>query len=144
MRLTVAFRVLPVAAVLSACGVLPTYQQPPEAPAARLNTSSAGNKWICVDSKPHRLASGPDGYAVLPAGRRVTVGSNYYNSVYGGTTTSCNPRLSFVPLAGQSYFMDFEIEDGRCNIVTYKEVKTNRIGLELDPTMEPSWECPGR
>lgn len=133
-----------VIALASGCAVVPEYRAPQGTAIARLNLKSYGNKWICVSGKPQKLVADSTGYADIPAGARLTIGSNYYNYVYGGVSTSCNPRSSIVPQQGQQYYMDFQIEAERCYALIFKEDSTNRTGLALDPSFGQSLDCLGK
>jgi hypothetical protein len=106
---------------------------------AKLNTRSAGTEWLCVDHRRHPLVPDAHGYAILPAGTRVTIGSDAAIAHSGART--CVASASFVPKAGQSYFLGFETEGGRCAAFVYREVRTNRIGLGLESSLEPAADC---
>jgi len=129
-----------VVSLLSGCGVLPQYHAAPGASTAKLNLKSAGSKWICVSGERHRLVGDSTGYADIPAGARLTIGSNYYYND-GYVSTSCNPRTSLVPEPSQRYYIDFEIESDRCFALIFKEDATTRTGLALEPTLSRSSEC---
>jgi hypothetical protein len=131
------------AVALTGCATI--YSQPAGAPAARLNLKgSQGVKWVCVAGQRQNLQADSTGYADIPAGQRVTIGSAYYNYVYGGVSTSCNPRSSIIPEAGQRYYIDFEIEAERCTAFIFKEDPAHRTGLALDRTWGTSVECAGK
>jgi len=133
------------AALLAGCAAVPVYQAAPNTPVARLNVNSMGSKWICVGAERQRLVADPTGYVDIPAGKAVTIGSSYYNYVYGGVSTSCNPRTTLVPKAGQRYFIDFEIEAERCVALIYREDPSTRTGLAPDLTLGQSApSCGGR
>jgi hypothetical protein len=137
------FAAVGLAAVLTGCATF--YKQSAEAPSAKLNTTgSAGVKWVCIAGQRQHLQPDASGYADIPAGQRVTIGSMYHNSVYGGVSTSCNPRSSIIPEAGQRYYIDFQIEAERCTAFIFKEDPKHRTGLALDPTWGTSVECAGR
>ena len=131
-------------ALTSGCAVVPEYRAPQGAAVARLNLKSQGSKWICVSGQRQRLVADSTGYADIPVGSRLTIGSNYYNYVYGGVSTSCNPRSSIVPQPGQRYYIDFEIESERCYAFIFREDGASRTGLALDPTFGQSSDCPGK
>ena len=84
----------------SGCAVI-GYRAPEGVPVAKINIKSEGNKWICISGERHNLRADSEGYADIPAGNRVTIGSRYNNYVYGGISTSCNPSSSIIPKAGQ-------------------------------------------
>jgi hypothetical protein len=132
-------------ALTAGCGTVSDYHTPPNTPVAKLNVKSAGSKWICIAGQRQRLRADSTGYTEIPAGKPVTIGSNYYNYVYGGVSTSCNPRSTISPTAGQNYFIDFEIEAEHCTALIFREEPRSRTGLALDLTVNqtPS-ECPGR
>jgi hypothetical protein len=127
------------------CATLRDYHAPPNAHVAKLNLKSMGSKWICVAGERQRLMADSTGYADIPSGKPLTIGVNYYNYVYGGVSTSCNPRSTLVPTAGQRYFIDFEIEAERCAALIFREDPKTRTGLAFDLTLnQTSPECPGR
>jgi hypothetical protein len=133
-----------IVALTSGCGTVPEYHAPPGAAVAKLNLKSQGSKWVCVSGQRQWLTPDSTGYANIPVGRRLTIGSDYHNDVYGGVSTSCNPRSSIVPQSGQHYYIDFEIEAEHCNAFIFKEDATSRTGLALDSTFEHSSECSGK
>jgi hypothetical protein len=142
-----AFNVISVLAVVSACttaSVMPggdALQDEGDRPVARLNTRSAGTEWMCVDNHRRPLLPDANGYAALPAGARVTIGSDAAGNVPRPGAHTCIASASFVPKAGQSYFLGFETEGGRCAAFVYREVHTNRMGLGLEPTLAPAADC---
>lgn len=132
-----------LAVMLAGCASI--YKLPAEAPSAKLNLKgSAGVKWVCVAGQRQNLQPDASGYADIPAGQRVTIGSMYSNYVYGGVSTSCNPRSSIIPEAGQRYYIDFQIEAERCTAFIFKEDPRHRTGLALDATWGTSADCAGR
>jgi hypothetical protein len=131
-------------ALVSGCAAVPEYRVPQGTETARLNLKSNASKWVCVAGQRLKLVADSTGYADIPAGNRLTIGSNYYNYVYGGVSTSCNPRSSIIPEAGQRYYIDFEIEAERCYAFIFREGAKNRTGLAFEPTVGPSTDCFGR
>jgi hypothetical protein len=132
-------------ALTSGCAVTPVYQVPPNTETAKLNTRSLGNKWICVAGRAQRLVPDSTGYVEIPAGKPVTLGASYFNYVYGGVSTSCNPRSTIVPVAGQRYFIDFEIEAERCTALIFREDPRTRTGLAWDLSFgQTPAECSSR
>jgi len=131
-------------AALQGCTIVPLYKPSAQGSHARVHLSDTGmsDLWLCLDDKRYRLQSDKAGFAKIPAERRVTVGVWFYNYVYNGVSTSCEAASSFIPAADASYYVDFEIEDERCTALSYREVTTNRIGLEFEPTLQrPSNAC---
>lgn len=125
---------------LFGCSMQP-YKLPPNTPSARINVLKAPSAWICNSSiPPSSLVADRDGYAKIPAGKRLIVGANYFASGYN-VNYSCNPRSSFVPEAGQSYYLDFEIEAERCTVLSYKEAPHHPVGLELEWSLAPGGNC---
>ena len=127
----------------SGCAVI-GYRAPEGVPVAKINIKSEGNKWICISGERHNLRAESEGYADIPAGNRVTIGSRYNNYVYGGISTSCNPSSSIIPKAGQRYYIDFDFDSKRCYALIFKEDPGSRSGLALDPTFGPSSDCLGK
>ncbi|MCU0973944.1 MAG: hypothetical protein MUF80_08335 [Burkholderiales bacterium] len=128
-------------AILALAGCAGFYSPAPDAITASLNVKSVPTPWICVDGKRQLLSKDTSGYAPIPAGGRVTVGSSFYNYVYQGVSTSCSARSSLVPVPGQKYYLDFEIEAERCTALVFKEDPSSRTGLALESTLRPSSEC---
>lgn len=134
-------------ALTSGCASVPEYRAPQGAAVARLNIKSQGSKWICVAGQSQRLVADSTGYADIPAGSRLTIGSSYYSSYHNGfgmAHMSCNPRSSIIPEPGQHYYIDFEIESELCYAFIFKEDATNRTGLAFEPTFGPPSDCSGR
>ena len=109
--------------------------------AAALNTRSLGTKWMCVAHKRLPIVPDANGRAILPTGERVTIGADDARDLARFGAHQCVASASFVPKAGESYFMGFEVQGGRCAAFVYREVTTNRIGLGLEPTLGPPDDC---
>lgn len=121
---------------------MPPYKLPPNTPSARINIPKYQKSWICNSSLPaHSLVVDRDGYAKIPAGRRLIVGTSYFAEGYN-VNYSCNPRSSFVPEAGQNYYFDFQIEADRCTALVYKEAPHSSVGLEFEKSLAPAGGCP--
>lgn len=142
MKATIGLFAALTIVLTSGCAVV--YHPPEGAAVARLNLKSEGNKWICAAGKLQTLKADSSGYADIPAGSRVTIGASYNNYVYNGVSTSCNPKSSIVPEAGQRYYIDFEIEAERCYALIFKEDAASRTGLALDPTFGKATDCLGK
>ncbi|WP_420474898.1 hypothetical protein [Noviherbaspirillum sp. ST9] len=106
---------------------------------ALLNIKGDWQRWICRDGARKVLQPDEKGYAAIPAGERITVGTSFY-----GGNASCSARSSFIPMAGERYFLDFDIESEKCFSLPYREVSYNRVGLALVHTAAPSGECGAR
>lgn len=117
-----------------------TYNAPSGGTTAKLNTFGGGEKWICVNNKIQKLISDSQHYATIPAGDRITVGTEFYAD-NGYVITKCSPRSSFIPQPNLTYYIDFEIENEKCTSLVYKEDKSNRAGLSLEATLQRSNEC---
>jgi hypothetical protein len=141
MSCNVHWASLAMAALLSGCGMMP-YELPPDADTAKLNLKTAGRAWICASGKGHSLDADESGYAIIPAGSRIVVGSSYFASGYN-VNYSCAPRISFIPLKGMSYYQDFQIEAERCTSFVYRETDANPTGLALEPSMAVAGGCKG-
>lgn len=126
--------------LVSGC-TIPKYTVPAGIDVAKVTFSTNSYKRICVAGKRHWLDVDSTGYATIPAGSRETIIIDYSNYVYQGTSTSCSARSSFVPQAGQKYYVDFQIEGNRCYAIPFKESNANRTGLEIEPSLAPSMEC---
>lgn len=125
---------------LAGCTIVPLYNASANASYARVRLSvddSSSSLWMCLNDKRYRLARDSSGYASIPSGQRLTIGVMFYNYVYNGVSTSCEAASSLTPEAGSSYYVDFEIENERCTALSYREVTTNRIGLDFEPTLQP-------
>lgn len=130
------------AAFLFGCGLQP-YKLPPNAPSARINVLTAQSSWICNANIPAQsLVADKEGYATIPAGERLVVGASYFVSGYN-VNYSCYPRSNFIPEAGQSYYLDFQIEAERCTALVYKEAPHRPVGLEFEWSLAPGGGCPG-
>jgi hypothetical protein len=96
--------------------------------------------WICDGGNIKTLKPNEKGYADIPAGNRITLGVNYFADG-GNVTYRCSPRVNFIPQAKSSYYQDFQIEAEKCTAFIYKEVLTNPVGLDFDPTLTPGGAC---
>lgn len=129
------------AATLLGCAT-PQYHLPANAPNARINIKTAQSTWICNGSLPvHSLKADAEGYAIIPAGERLLIGTNYFASGYN-VNYSCQPRSSFVPEPGQSYYLDFQIEAERCSALVYKEAPDRPVGLAFEASLAAGGGCP--
>ena len=124
-------------------GCVPIYHLPKDATYARVRLAdvASANMWVCQRNQIYRLLPDKSGYAKIAADRRVTLGVSYYNYVYQGVSTYCNAGSSLIPDPSASYYLDFEMEDERCMALPYKEGAKNRIGLDFEPTLQPSSAC---
>ncbi|HKQ81193.1 MAG TPA: hypothetical protein VJS42_03270 [Steroidobacteraceae bacterium] len=136
-----------LAIAASACVTIPNYQLPDGASHARVHLIgdwSGANLWMCLDNQQYLLKNDASGYADIPADRRLTLGVSYYNYVYNGVSTPCQASSSLIPQNGASYVVNFEIEAEHCTALSYKETKSNRIGLDFEPTLQPAMSCSNR
>lgn len=136
MNATVRFFV-PAVLMLLATGCMGTYRLPPGQPAASLRVAPGGVTWICANSAPQILRPARDGRASIPAGERVTIGSNFVSS-NGYVTISCSAAVSVAPQADARYYQDFEAEGERCRSLIYRENEDTRVGLEFESSMGKS------
>ena len=127
--------------IVSACATSSVMPRMGVAAEARLNTRSLGTKWMCVAHKRLPIVPDANGRAILPTGERVTIGADDARDLARFGAHQCVASASFVPKAGESYFMGFEVQGGRCAAFVYREVTTNRIGLGLEPTLGPPDDC---
>ena len=125
---------------LAGCASLPEYRPAPGAPAARLNMQGVGDKLLCVDGALYKPANDGDGYAPIPAGRRVKI-SVYYNEQRNNVVFRCDARVSLVPAAGQKYLVDFEPHTERCYLTVLKEDASKRAGVSVEPTLAAASAC---
>jgi hypothetical protein len=127
--------------IVSACATSSVMPQADVAVDARLNTRSLGTKWMCVDHRRTPIVPDASGYARLPVGERVTIGADDARDLQRFGAQACVASASFVPRAGRSYFLGLESQGGRCAAFVYREVKTNRMGLGLEPSLAPAADC---
>lgn len=125
---------------MAGCGLEP-YQLPDGAESARLKVAANVNPWVCDESNPiKKLVPDESGYAVIPAGHRVTIGSSFVASGYH-VIYSCYPKVSLIPVAGTSYYQNFETEAEHCTSLIFKEVTTNPVGLDFEPSEGVGMAC---
>lgn len=95
---------------------------------------------ICVNNERLFVTSNSDGYAIIPANQRVSLEDFYYvgDSSY---STSCSFKISFIPKTDEKYFLNQEFRNQKCFMEVYKRGASNRIGLDVIDSMEPS-KCP--
>lgn len=129
--------IVPAVAMLLASGCMSTYRLPPGKPAASLRVAPGAVTWICANSAPQILRPARDGRAAIPAGERVTIGSNFASS-NGYVTLSCSAGVSIAPEASARYYQDFETEGQRCRALIYRETEDKRVGLEFEPSLGKS------
>jgi len=125
---------VPAVLMLLATGCMSTYRLPAGKPAASLRVAPGGVTWICTDSTPQILRPARDGRASIPAGERVTIGSNFASS-NGYVTLSCSAAVSLAPEANARYYQDFESEGERCRSLIYRETEDKRVGLEFESSL---------
>jgi hypothetical protein len=129
--------VVPAVLMLLVSGCMSTYRLPPGKPAASLRVAPGGVTWICANNAPQILRAARDGRASIPAGDRVTIGSNFVSS-NGYVTLSCSAAVSLAPEANARYYQDFEAEGERCRSLIYRENEDKRVGLEFESTLGKS------
>ncbi len=125
---------------LTGCASRPEYQPAPGAPTARLNMQGVGDKSLCVDGAWYKPVSDGDGYAPMPAGRRVHI-NVYYSVQRPNALYRCESRVSLVPAAGQKYLVDFEPHTERCYLTVFKEDASKRAGVSVEPTLAAASAC---
>jgi len=136
-----ALQVVVAFGIVSACATSSVMPRTGVAAEARLNTRSLGTKWMCVDHRRTPIVPDASGYAQLPVGERVTIGADDAHDLKRSGATPCVAGASFVPRAGRTYFLGIESQGGRCAAFVYREVKTNRTGLGLEPSLGPAADC---
>lgn len=134
MRLLKSFFILASIVWLTACASL--YQPKEGEPTAKLNLKGmvAGgnpNKRIRYDGNPSKLTADENGYALIPAAKRITV----YADI-SGHNFSCEDSKTFVPVPGKSYYPEFEMITNRCRLNIYREDATKESGLDFEPTLK--------
>jgi len=129
---------------LGGCGLEP-YQLPDGVESARLKVApNVSRAWVCdASSSIKKLMPDESGYAVIPAGHRVTIGASFVATGYH-VTYSCFPKIGLVPVAGASYYQDFETEAERCTSLIFREVTTNPVGLDFEPSEGGAIACPAK
>ncbi len=126
---------LPVVGLLALSGCMSTYRMAPGTPAASVLIEKGATAWICADAPPQLLIRKEDGKADIPAGKRITLGVNFYSSD-GYMAYSCSPSMSLVPEVGGVYLQDFETEGEACTAFVYRKTDDKRIGLAFDETID--------
>ena len=127
--------------LLTACATSSVLSSNEDPFSARLDMHNLSSRWICVDHQRVPVTAGADGYASLRPGNRVTIGVDARDA---GPGARCVPTVSFVPRAGQAYFASYETAGGQCGLFVYREVKSNRLGLGLEPTQAAAHDCAAR
>lgn len=133
-----ARRLAAIAMLGAACGChsLPAYRHRPGADTARITLAGSGEEWMCFQGQAHALQGDAAGYADIPAGARVTVGSRYNQR--GGR---CSPSASFIPKAGQRYHIDLQLAAEHCHATVYIEDPGTMTGLLREPSARPARGC---
>lgn len=115
-------------AVLGGCVFMP-YQLPQGTTATvPVNLSELTFPVIIQNKQTYKLVKNKNGYADIPAGKPVTIGNHY--SITAGSAqysieASCKPAVTFLPQAGNEYFIDFNIIQKTCEIsVLYRPIGT--------------------
>jgi hypothetical protein len=127
--------------IVSACATSSVLPRTEAVADARLNTRSLGTKWMCVAHRRVPIVPDAHGYVRLPVGERVTLGADEARDLQRFGAPACVAGVSFVPRAGRSYFLGIENQGGHCTAFVYREIKTNRTGLGLEPTLGPPADC---
>ncbi len=129
---------------LAGCAAPREYRPAAGTPTARLNLQGLGDKRICADGLWHAPVKEGDGYAAIPAGRRVIVRASHsethYNAVFN-TRVRCEASASIVPAPGQKYLVDYEFHTDRCYLMIFKEDASKRTGLVMEPTLAAAPAC---
>ncbi len=126
--------------ILGGCPVGPRYELPLHSETAKLKVASLTQSWICAQGAKRSFSPDKDGYATIRAGERVIVGVQYSGQGYN-VTYSCDPSVSFIPWAGESYYQDFQIEAEKCTAIIYREVRTNPVGLDFVSNLDKGGSC---
>jgi hypothetical protein len=128
--------------LLMACATSSVLSSDEDPFSARLDMHGMRSRWICIDHQRVPVTAGADGYASVPPGSRVTIGVDPRDA--GPPGARCVSAVSFVPRAGQAYFASYETAGGQCGLFVYREVKSNRLGLGVEPTQSPARDCTSR
>lgn len=126
--------------ILGGCAVAPPYELPAKSETARLKVASPTETWICADGAKRSFSPDKEGYAKIRAGERVIVGVQYSAQGYN-VNYSCDPSVSFMPMAGESYYQDFQVEAEKCTAFIYREVTTNPVGLDFESSLDKGGRC---
>lgn len=129
-----------LAALTSACVVIPEYQPTTDTPTTQLNLTAVGTAWMCSDGHQYQLTPDGNGRVNIPTGSRITIGKNYVARDYN-VTHSCYTAVSFIPESGVSYYGNFELIAEHCVIQAYQEGAPTRVGLAFIPTLGPPSYC---
>ena len=128
--------------LLTACATSSVLSSNEDPFRARLDLHGEAASWICIDHQRVPVTPGADGYATLAPGSRVTIGVDRRDA--GAAGARCVPAVSFVPRAGQAYHAGVETSGGQCGLFVYREVKSNRLGLGVEPSQAAAQDCAER
>ena len=113
------------------------YVQPAGEPTARVKVAQKATPAICVDERQTQLIPDAAGYALVPAGRPITL-----TAQFEGHDFACIPAVSFSAEAGASYQQEFRVRSRACWTSVAKE---SGQGLVPVATSESgSYGCRGR
>lgn len=129
---------LAAAVLVAVCAATALWSGPADPWSARVDVARQGAAWICLEHQRVKLAAGPDGFASIEPGRRVTIGLDLPAAAGAG---QCVASASFVPQAGRAYLTDFETAGDQCTLAVYRQVSSNRLGRGFEPSSRPAGEC---
>jgi hypothetical protein len=114
-----------------------TYQ--PKAGDATLLVLQGGYPGMCSQDGSYRMepVNAADPHAVMrysiPSGKRLTVEANMHHYATN-ITYSCNPSVSFVPVAGKTYALDAYMSKPACSAYVVRVDDSTATGVALEPT----------
>ena len=113
------------------------YALPAGEPTARVRVARQATPAICVHERQAQLFPDAQGYALVPAGRPVTL-----TAQFEGHDFVCIPAVSFTPEPGASYRQDFQVRS---------RARRTTVGREDNASVTPvavsapdSYGCLGR
>ncbi|SHN36635.1 hypothetical protein [Rhizobacter sp. OV335] len=131
------------ASLLSGCA-LPVYKPQPGVVVAKVQWMGFGEPALCLDGKVYQVWTRDSGgvrTAEVPTGNRISLGSRVYID-NGNASYSCQPAVSFVPVAGQSYFANTGLRaTNTCFFEVVKADADKDTGVAPEESVRPSL-CP--
>lgn len=105
-----------------------------------LKSLKEANLSMCSNNKIYSLRRFGDGNFHIPHGKRITLYYHYSKST-GNGVEQCGPLISFIPIRGHMYYLNFDIKDRYCSIEMLRYSNQNKTGLVPESSVRRTASC---
>jgi hypothetical protein len=95
------------------------------------------NQWYSLERDRMRLSH-------IPYNQRITIGNDFIETESNGivqSTTTCFPKISFIPKPNRQYYLNFYMSGGACYLEVLRFSNKNKTGLVAEESASNHVEC---